>query len=237
MRPNVLTIAGFDPSAGAGVLADIKTFEQLGCLGMGVITANTIQTEDTFLKPGWINENEVLQQLDALLNRYNFQFAKIGLIKDFELLEEIKSALLKKEIKVIWDPVLSTSTGFDFNHSMKDLKRALVGCYLVTPNENELNTLKKQLDFTEILQTTNILHKGGHTQAVGTDVLYTQSESFQILPNRMVDAEIHGSGCILSSAITAHLAKGSGLLEAIQKAKSYVEDRLLNNQGKLAYHA
>ena len=95
VRPYCLTIAGFDPSGGAGVLADIKTFEQNKVQGLAVITANTIQTEDSFEKINWIEESMVVDQLMTLLNRYEIKFVKIGLIQSGEFLEKIISLLNK----------------------------------------------------------------------------------------------------------------------------------------------
>lgn len=237
MRPQVLTIAGFDPSGGAGLLADVKTFEQLGCLGMSVMTANTIQTEDDFVSPGWLSEDRILQQLSHLLDRYDFSYAKIGLVQSFELLERIKNILIEARIKIIWDPVLSTSTGFDFSHDLVNVRKALLGCYLVTPNEPELERIKTYMSFEDMILTTNVLHKGGHATQKGIDLLYYDGKRSKFLPGVELDSEIHGSGCIFSAAITSYLTIGLELIEAIQMAKIYVEERLANKQGKLAYHS
>ena len=237
MRPYVLTIAGFDPSAGAGILADIKTFEQNGCLGMAVNTANTVQTEDKFISTNWVDDNVMLNQWDALLKRYRFKFAKVGLIRSFELLEKVKAKLIEHGANVIWDPILSTSTGFDFEHNMTEIRQAMMGCYLVTPNQPELNKIQNYTNWEEMLVVTNILLKGGHADDKGTDILYYHGEEIKMKAQRKVDGQIHGSGCILSSAITANLAQGSELKEAIKMAKTYIEDRLGNKEGLLTYHS
>ena len=86
-RPKILTIAGFDPSGGAGILADIKTIEANKCLGFAVCTANTIQNENEFVSPNWITEKEVFAQLEVLMKIHTFDYVKIGLISSFEFLQ------------------------------------------------------------------------------------------------------------------------------------------------------
>ena len=88
-RPYCLSIAGFDPTAGAGVLADIKTFETLDVYGMGIITSNTLQTDTLFIHVDWIDIETIKKQLKTLLNTYDFKTMKIGLIKDFNTLFQI----------------------------------------------------------------------------------------------------------------------------------------------------
>src|ERR1700677_2254835 len=102
-KPIVLTIAGFDPSACAGILADLKTFEAHGVQGMAVCTANTVQNVNEFLSPGWIAEEEVFAQLGCLQRETDFTFVKIGLIRDFNLLNRLLDKLLvqNKDVKII----------------------------------------------------------------------------------------------------------------------------------------
>ena len=128
VRPYCLTIAGFDPSGGAGVLADIKTFEQNKVQGLAVITANTIQTEDSFEKINWIEESMVVDQLMTLLNRYEIKFVKIGLIQSGEFLEKIISLLIEKQPNVtfVWDPILRATSGGNFDENRFSDLRILV---------------------------------------------------------------------------------------------------------------
>ena len=166
----ILTIAGFDPSGGAGILADIKTFEQYQCVGMGVQTANTIQIENEFLSVNWIDENIVISQLELLLTKYRFSYVKVGLIPSLEFLQNVISIiqLNNNHTKIIWDPILSASTGFDFNHNLNDLESILKQVYLITPNWNEVKKLSKQTDaikgakvlseFTKVLLKVDIMN-------------------------------------------------------------------------------
>src|SRR3989338_7600616 len=116
-RSHILTIAGFDPSGGAGILADIKTFEQHRLLGMAVNTANTVQNDEEFLAVNWRSETEIFDQLDVLLKRFSFPVVKVGLLPSFGLLVDLKKRLGHKT-KIVWDPVLSASAGFDLQQNL-----------------------------------------------------------------------------------------------------------------------
>ena len=93
-RPNILTIAGFDPSNGAGLTADVKTFETLKCYGFSVCTANTIQNDIEFKDCLWISETVILNQLELLFKRFEINFAKIGIVENWEILYVIINKLL-----------------------------------------------------------------------------------------------------------------------------------------------
>ena len=85
----VLCLSGFDPTGGAGMLADIKTIEATGAYGMGILSANTVQTEDQFISSGWINHEYLTNQLTTLLKAYQFKAVKIGIIESFSLLKRV----------------------------------------------------------------------------------------------------------------------------------------------------
>src|SRR5690606_29234163 len=113
-RPYILSVAGFDPSGGAGILADIKTFEAYKTIGLGVSTALTYQTEDSFLGLDWQSEKQIDMQLEPLLKRYPIKFAKIGLVESLKSLSQIIEVLkhYNPGMKIIWDPILKASAGF-----------------------------------------------------------------------------------------------------------------------------
>ncbi len=230
-RANILTIAGFDPSGGAGVLADIKTFEQLKVYGEAVVTANTIQHEDAFDSVNWLDENEVLKQLDFILSKRTYEVVKIGLVKSAEQLNVILERLHEHnpKIKVIWDPILSSSTGFDFHKT--DMKVDWKKIFLVTPNLMEQDKLRVASC------ECRVFLKGGHSgDALGVDKLLVGEKQFTFKPKRTDVTEKHGSGCVLSSAIAGYLAKGYPLNKACLRAKDYVTQILASNKTKLAYH-
>src|ERR1039458_918638 len=104
-RPTILTIAGFDPSGCAGILADIKTMEAHGVYGMAVCTANTIQNVNEFKNPGWLRPVEILDQFRFLQKEMRFEYVKIGLIENFLVLNSVIDELIAScpEVKIIWD--------------------------------------------------------------------------------------------------------------------------------------
>jgi hydroxymethylpyrimidine/phosphomethylpyrimidine kinase len=227
---NVLTIAGFDPSAGAGLLADIKTFEQFGVYGFGVCTAVTVQNESSFDHPGWLENDHIIEQIDCLYRTQRPEVVKIGLIRDLDTLEVIIDNLLRhnSDLKIIWDPVLKSSTGFSFHEAIDQnkLDSILQRIFLVTPNSIEA----EQLKLSEGTDFCNVLVKGGHKQdAECEDLLYMNDGQILSFPGvRIPKAEKHGSGCVFSSAIAAGIAKGNSLPAAITNAKEYITEFLLS---------
>lgn len=147
-RPYVLSVAGFDPSGGAGILADIKTFEANGVHGLGVCTAITFQNDKTFNGLDWLSEEQVISQLDILFDTYPINVIKIGLIRDLKtLLVIIKHIKIRNNsAQIIWDPILNASAGFEFHSTINniELKEALKNITLITPNIPE--ALKLGLD-------------------------------------------------------------------------------------------
>ena len=176
LYPYVLSIAGFDPSAGAGILADIKTFEANESYGMGVCTALTYQNHKEFIELEWISSKKILKQIDILFRRTMFNVVKIGLIKNIAILKEIMDHLLhnNSNIKVIWDPVFKASAGYVFHKSIQlnSIKNILNKLYLLTPNLDEAGIIFGKLNdsfniITDLLKTKSIcpvLLKGGHSK-------------------------------------------------------------------------
>jgi hydroxymethylpyrimidine/phosphomethylpyrimidine kinase len=243
-RPIVLTIAGFDPSGGAGVLADIKTFEQHKVYGFAINTANTIQTENEFHKIQWTSIDFVLESITTLLEIYPIKAVKIGIIPSLDYLNQIIFYLKKHSptIKIIWDPVLKSSTEFEFLDikNQIQLNEILVEIDLITPNYHEMQQLFPYFNphsNTHPSGVGGLLLKGGHNpDEIGIDNLYTQNDLYKLLPKTNKCYEKHGSGCVLSSAITANIALGQNLKTACENAKIYTENYLLSNPTKLGFH-
>lgn len=241
-----MTIAGFDPSAGAGILADIKTFEQHRVQGFAVQTANTIQTEDTFFKIEWTTLDFVIQAMEVLFEKNNIKAVKIGIVPSLCFLKEIVFFIkrLSPKTKIVWDTVLKSSTNFDFltveNQSL--LIEILMQVDLITPNFNEILKLSpKDIHPTKTAKDLSkycaILLKGGHNpNEIGVDYLYQKNEIIRLPPNKLLPIEKHGTGCVLSAAITANLALELSLEMACKNAKKYIEAYLQSNQTKLGYH-
>ena len=245
-RAFVLSIAGFDPSAGAGILADIKTFEQQKTYGFGVCSAITFQDESYFEGVNWLDNEQIIHQAKLLFDKYSIDFVKIGLIQSLQTLDEIINTLLSwnPKLKIIWDPILKASAGFDFHSEINVvlLEKILKKIYLITPNLPEVRQLiqgefsdeEKALKLNEFCQ---VYLKGGHSEnAYCEDILLVENQKFYFKSERIPDGEKHGSGCVLSSAITANLAKSLSIQQACANAKQYMNQILKSNPNLLAYH-
>jgi hydroxymethylpyrimidine/phosphomethylpyrimidine kinase len=244
-RPIVLTIAGFDPSNGAGLTADIKTFEQHKVYGLSVCTAITLQTENEFFDIRWEKIENIIKAIQVLIGKYPVSIVKTGILPSLDYLNKIVTFLHLKNpnIKIIVDPILKSSTGFDF---MKDSNKELFysilkKCYLITPNLNEVILItnnKNEIEAAkEISNYCNVLLKGGHNEEnLGVDYLFTNNTILELKPSNLNGYAKHGSGCVLSAAITANLALGHTLKEACKLSKQYIETILSSNPTLLAYH-
>lgn len=237
----VLCLSGFDPTGGAGVLADIKAIEVTGSYGMGIITANTIQTESQFLSNEWINQNFIINQLKILLQEYTFKAVKIGIIENFTFLEEVIKIIIEKnpKIKIVWDPVLKSTTGYDFHSQLQELQinNILSKINLITPNIPEYRLLFKDLQPVEISKNKcAILLKGGHgIDNEIIDKLYIES-SEDLFYGEKSNYSKHGSGCVLSSTIAGYLAQGYSLDKACEKAKNYMNKFIDSDKSLLGKH-
>ena len=245
-RPFALSIAGFDPSGGAGLLADIKTFESHQVYGLGILTANTIQTEDSVESIRWEERNYVLQQLEVLLKRYQPRVIKVGIVQSGEellhYLQVIKQYVPRAFI--VWDPVLSSSSHFEFTKALSTstLHAILHQIDLITPNYLEIdllipNTNTPQEKAQSLRSSCAVLLKGGHrTESQAMDQLYLPEKTHSFYPQCIYPTTKHGTGCVLSSAIASHIALNYSLDQAVLKAKKYVEQLLASNSTLLAYH-
>ena len=245
LRPWVLSIAGYDPSAGAGLLADIKAFEANQVYGMGVCTALSFQNDNFFKGTRWVALNEIYQQMEVLADRFHFPFVKIGLIENLEILDQVIdfSGEVFPNTSIIWDPIIKTGSGFQIHERLGGdlLFQVLNKTSLITPNWEEMQWLfPENPPFEsgwEISQYCPVFLKGGHhNEAKGVDYLFRKGKEKIDFQPRKVSFEKHGSGCVLSSAIAANLAKGSDLAEACEKAKDYTTGFLSSNESLLGYH-
>ena len=241
----VLSIAGFDPCGGAGILADIKTFEANQVCGMGVLSALTFQNDILFESLKWIEADEILQQVAVLRKRFEFSVVKIGLIKNLEILETVISELKQSHpgCQIIWDPIVKASAGFQFHghFEREQLLSVLENCHLITPNTEEVTFLAgidNPVKAAQLLaKYCSVLLKGGHSkEEPGIDFLFMQDQIEKIFPTGKVVFPKHGSGCVLSAAIASNLLKGHDLITACREAKIYVEQFLSSNKTLLGTH-
>lgn len=245
-RKYVLSIAGFDPSGGAGILADIKTFESNKVYGLGVISANTFQNDTEFKRADWVPAQKMIDQIEILCAKFSFEYVKIGLIENLEALHAVVSHLVSHtpHPNIIWDPIVKSSSGFEFHKEIDKtlLENILLQLYLITPNIPEALLLGTNNDAIEnakhLSKYCNVFLKGGHAEKkVGYDALFLkEGKQFSFRPKGKGIQPKHGSGCVLSSAITANLAKGENLHRTCLKAKQYTEKFLSSNKTLSGYH-
>jgi hydroxymethylpyrimidine/phosphomethylpyrimidine kinase len=243
MIPNVLTIAGFDPSGGAGVLADIKTFAALRCYGVAAVSALTAQNSQGVGALMPVQPDFLAAQIDALFADTHIAAVKIGMLGTIANIETVARRLaLHKPAYVVLDPVMRASTGDAL--ATEDLAVAFIHYLaplttLVTPNLAEAAKLA-QADVPASIEQMSalaiklrragfkaVLVKGGHLAgAEPADVLSDGKEERVFTAPRVATQNTHGTGCTLSSAIAAGLANGLPLATAIENAKTYVSASL-----------
>ena len=245
-RNCVLSIAGFDPSSGAGILSDIKTFENNNIYGLGICTALTIQNDIAFQSVEWVSLSTIQKQIDILFERFTIDWVKIGLIENMNVLSVIINYLYKKNntIKIIWDPILMASAGFNFHSSIlqSDIIEICKKIYLLTPNYEEIKAFSPDQIQTEAAKNLSeycgVLLKGGHRtdDKKGTDMLFFNNETIEFKGEFNTLYKKHGSGCVLSSSILSFLAKGNSLQDSCNEAKKYTSNFLKSNPSLLGYH-
>lgn len=240
----VLTIAGSDSGGGAGIQADLKTFSALGCYGMSVITALTAQNTMGVTGIHAVPPAFAAQQMAAVIGDIGVDAVKIGMLYSAELIESVAASLKQHRVTtIVLDPVMVAQSGDNLlqEEAVAALKRALVPmATVVTPNLPEAEVLLgRKIDGLDGMRTAardlskmgcrSVLIKGGHMHtSESSDVLFISAENrIVVMPDRRVQTpNTHGTGCTLSSAIAAHLAKGLGIEAAAQRAKQYIADAI-----------
>ena len=163
-----LTVAGFDGSAGAGLLADIKTMAHFGVYGQAVCTALTQQNEEEFVAPGWVIWDRIEAQLGTLFKKHKFKYVKIGLVEKARTLKRIVEFVRNEspDAFIVWDPIASASAGFHFMRETDKFIPVMKSIDLVTPNQEEFTYLGLGLaasrDEIELGKDFAVLLKGGH---------------------------------------------------------------------------
>ncbi len=233
-----LTIAGSDSCGGAGIQADLKTFQSLGVYGMTAVTAVTVQNTQKVHDIQEMKPQIVHDQITCLFDDLTIDAVKIGMVSSIDLIHAIAAALESvQQPHVVLDPVMISKSGYAL--LQKDARKALVEklfplADVVTPNiheaealvghsisdQGEMESAAKQII---AMGAAKVVVKGGHmTGEEATDILY-DGQSFRRLSSpRLETANTHGTGCTFSSAITAYLARGYSFFDAVQNAKTYI---------------
>lgn len=241
-----MTIAGFDGCGGAGLQTDLRTFHNLNCYGLSVLTALTVQNTQGVQSLSPTSPKLLRDQLTCLLDDIPIRAAKVGMIYSAELIDVLCEFTLPN---LIVDPVLISTSGDSLQHqSCKTalLSRLFPRATLITPNKFEAESLTGMTISTESalkaaakrlaeFGAQAILIKGGHSdEETCLDLLYLPSTNdwHYFHKPRVATNNTHGTGCTLSAAICAYLAHGHDLAKSCQMAKSYVHNALIRHQNR-----
>lgn len=236
-----LTIAGSDSSGGAGIQADLKTMTLNGVFAMSAITALTAQNTMGVTDIVEVESDFLKAQLDAVFEDIYPDAVKIGMVSDKKLIETIAEKLIEYDAKnIVLDPVMVATSGSKLlkDDAIGALKERLIPlAELITPNIPEAEILsglkiKDDKDMQKSAKViadnfdVNVLLKGGHAINDANDFLLVDGNSIWIKGDRIDNKNTHGTGCTLSSAIAANLAKNKSIEEAIRLSKKYLEGAL-----------
>ena len=243
--PRALSIAGSDPSGGAGIQADLKTFHQHKIYGMAVITLLTVQNTHGVQAVYVMKPTQVIRQLEAVLADIPPQAAKTGALGDEKVLRAVARAARTFRFPLVVDPVMVSKHGtplFKQNAVRVFIKELMPYATLVTPNLGEAGVLSgiKVCDPESMEKAAKIiagfgpqavLVKGGHLQGEAVDLLWQQGRIRIFKAPRIRTRHTHGTGCTYSAAITAELAKGKSLFSAITTAKKFITRAIRTSPG------
>jgi hydroxymethylpyrimidine/phosphomethylpyrimidine kinase len=237
MMRTALSVAGFDPTSGAGITADIKVFRSLKVHGVGIVSSITSQNTLGLQHAEPLSRYSFRRQMDSLLEDISPHAAKTGMLYDKRIIRSICSEVDSGRIRnLVVDPVILSSTGKSL--IKKDALAVLISeliprSYVITPNISEAahitGTVIKGVDdmyhAAEIfvrLGAKNVVIKGGHLKKKAIDVFY-DGNKFKDFKSDKIKGWFHGTGCVLSAAITAYIATGKEVQDSVKSAKAYTK--------------
>ncbi len=242
MRPQVLTIAGSDSGGGAGIQADLKTFQELEVFGTSVLTAVTAQNTRGVHGVEAVSPELITQQLDAIGSDFSIAACKTGMLFDAARIEAVATGVKRHVFnRLVVDPVMIAKGGAPLlqDTAVDALKTSLLPlATVVTPNvpEAEVLTGLTIRSFNDRLEAARrmlaygvraVILKGGHLEGeTAEDLIMMESEVFLLSAPRIQTSDTHGTGCTFSAALTAELAKGRSIMEAAVTAKRFIQSAI-----------
>jgi len=243
--PVALTIGGSDPSGGAGIQADLKTFHQFGAYGEAVIALITVQNSVRVSRAVTMDARLVEEQIAAVMEDIPPDAAKTGALGSVEVVEAVARAAAHFDFPLVVDPVMVSTQGRELLspaaiHAMREL--LLPRATLVMPNIPEaealagieirgLDDVRRAACLIRSMGPSAVLIKGGHLEAEATDILFDGAEYREFPAPRIATPHTHGTGCTYSAAVTAGLAAGLHLHEAVARAKRFIHEAIRGNPG------
>ena len=232
-----MTIGGYDPSGGAGILSDIKTFHALGVYGTAVITVLTAQNSKRVEDIRTVSTDFIQKQIETILEDIPIKFTKTGMLYSSENIKVVSEKIVDHDLNLVVDPVMVAGCGslLSVEGYVESVKKYLLpNAVLTTPNINEaeqlsgikINCIDDAVDAAiEIGKICDVIVTGGHLN--GENVLF--NGTIAIIKDEIVDSiNTHGTGCSYSAAITAGLAKGIDLLSSVEMAGEFVKESVIN---------
>jgi hydroxymethylpyrimidine/phosphomethylpyrimidine kinase len=244
-RPVALTIAGSDPSGGAGIQADLKTFQQFGVYGEAVLTLLTVQNSTCVDRVECLAPEFVLAQLRSVLDDIPPAAAKTGALGNAGIVEALAEVAVRFTFPLVVDPVMISKHGaalvsIDARSAIARLLIPLAA--LVTPNLleasaltgvdiHDVSTMREAALRLRQMGARSVLVKGGHLAGAATDILLDGDDWYEFPAPRIDTIHTHGTGCAYSAAITAELASGAAIPNAVARAKTFIWEAIRTNPG------
>jgi hydroxymethylpyrimidine/phosphomethylpyrimidine kinase len=252
--PVCLTIAGLDPSGGAGMIADIKTFSKFGCFAIAAISSLTFQNTTGVFGAIHQTAESIRGQVEPALKDFPVSAVKTGMLPSKEVIYETANLISEFKLEnLVVDPIVRSTSGFDLidEVALRSLIEMLFPLsYLVTPNLPEAERItglkiRSEQDIEnaaramQSMGAKNVLIKGGHGENLepassslsAKDFLFIENELYVFEADYIDTSATHGTGCALSAAITANLALGKDLTEAVDIAKRFVTEAIRTAPG------
>ncbi len=238
-----LSIAGSDPSGGAGIQADLKTFQRFDVYGMAVISLITVQNTLGVQEVLVIHPEKIKAQISAVLNDIYPDAIKLGALGHGPAVAAVADALKDYRGLIIADPVMLSKNGAPLlvQEALEIYKQKILPlCFLITPNLDEASKLagfpvKTQSDMEKSARmihqmgSKNVLVKGGHLEGdMAADFFFDGASIHWLEQKKVFSDQTHGVGCTLASAIAAGMAKGESVFQAVRNAKQYVTQAIVN---------
>ncbi len=236
----VMSIAGVDPSGGAGIFADIKTFQALGVYGTGIVTALTAQNPQKMYSLKAIETSYVEDQIDAVLDTYNVEYIKTGMLYSTDIIKSVSKKIREYNLKAVVDPVMVSTSGGELaknDLSQNLLKYLLPKAILTTPNVSEAEKLtnikitneeEAKIACEKLGKTCNNIITGGHLNGINTINIDGTTSIFK--QKLLKTDNLHGSGCNFSAAIVSYLSQKNDLKTSILKASDYTYESIKNGK-------
>jgi hydroxymethylpyrimidine/phosphomethylpyrimidine kinase len=245
MLPVALTIAGSDPSGGAGIQADLKTFHRFGVYGEAVITLITVQNTVKVARVETLAAELVTEQIAAVVEDIPPAAAKTGALGSVAIVLAVAEAAARFRFPLVVDPVMVSKHGLPLiaDDAAEAVRAKLLPlAALVTPNVPEAEALtglairdvagmREAARRIREMGARAVLVKGGHLEGAAADVLYDGAVFLEFTVPRIATAHTHGTGCTYSAAITAGLARGASLEDAVARAKQFITEAIRTNPG------